>query len=362
MARSIARAEPGSFDRALNRQIVTACDRFARGIEAYRRHPYRRAPEAAVEIWRRGAAALLDHGVLDRGSGAPVLFVPSLINRGWVLDLVPGEGMLSWLAMQGINPYRIEWGSPGPEELAFSIADYVRLRLLPAIDAAGRHAGRPVILAGYCMGGLLTLAACVSRPSNIAGLALLGSPWDFHATDAARGRSLAALYDLTRPLLEILGSLPIDFIQAFFALHDPAVALRKFQRFAALDPDSIEARNFVALEDWLNDGVPLPLPVAREAIVDWSRDNATAQRVWRVGDVAVDPAALNIPVLVAVPRADRIVPPASAAAILPLLARGERLDPALGHIGMVVGRGAAKGLWRPLAEWILRTARDGAPS
>jgi polyhydroxyalkanoate synthase len=135
-------------------------------------------------------------------------------------------------------------------------------------------------------------------------------------------------------------------------MHDPIVALRKFRRFAALPPESAEARAFVALEDWLNDGVPITLPVADEVTAAWYRDNATGRGRWRLDGAAVDPTELAIPVLVAVPGRDRIVTPDSAAAIIPHLAQPTRLDVPLGHIGMVVGRGASRAVWQPLARWL----------
>ena len=109
---------------------------------------------------------------------------------------------------------------------------------------------------------------------------------------------------------------------------------------------------FVALEDWLNDGVPVSLPVADESLVGWYLENRPGRGLWRPGGALADPAMLDIPVLVVVPEADRIVPPASAAALAPLLRRSERLDVALGHIGMVVSRRAESQLWNPLRDWI----------
>jgi poly(3-hydroxyalkanoate) synthetase len=145
-------------------------------------------------------------------------------------------------------------------------------------------------------------------------------------------------------------------IQALFAARDPIVALRKFRRFAAMDPESAEAIAFVALEDWLNDGVPLSLPAAEEALLGWCAGNATGQGVWRVGGDLIDPASLAMPSLVVAPRADRIVPPASAAALAAKLPHSDRLDVGLGHIGMVVGRRARAALWAPLAKWIATRA------
>jgi polyhydroxyalkanoate synthase len=59
---------------------------------------------------------------------------------------------------------------------------------------------------------------------------------------------------------------------------------------------------------------------------------------------------------VVVPGGDKLVSPSSAAAIIPALRDGARLDLPLGHIGMVVGRKAEKALWDPLAEWIRSAA------
>jgi polyhydroxyalkanoate synthase len=351
LAAELLKFDVASVGRALDGAVIEAAKQFADGVEAYRRHPYAREDEDVRAIWRAGGTALLDHGA----SGVPVLFVPSLVNRGWVLDLVPGQGMLSWLAGRGVHPYRVEWGAPGDDERQFDIADYVGQRLEPALDEVARRSGRRPILAGYCMGGLLALAAAIRRPDSIGGLVLLASPWDFHAEGDARGKTIGACYRAGRPLLSALGEFPIDAIQALFATHDPIVALRKFRRFASLDQASVEARNFVALEDWLNDGVPLTLPVADEAMLNWYEANLPGAGRWSVGGVAIDPGAVTVPSLVIVPGGDRLVPPASAAAVLAGLGQATRLDIPLGHIGMVVGRKAEQALWGPLADWILRT-------
>jgi polyhydroxyalkanoate synthase len=349
LAAALAKFDTASVARAIDGATMQAAREFADGIEAYRHHPYERAAEDAQVVWRAGGTALIDHG----GDGVPVLFAPSLVNRGWVLDLVPGQGMLSWLAGRGIHPYRVEWGSPGDEERGFDIAAYVGQRLEPALAEVARRSGRRPILAGYCMGGLLALAAAIRRPDAIGGLVLLATPWDFHAENAARSVAIGTLYRTSRPLFGMLGEFPIDAIQALFATHDPIVALRKFRRFAAFDPASVEARNFVALEDWLNDGVPLTLPVADEAMLGWYGANVTGLGQWSVGGVAMDPAVIAVPSLVVVPSGDRLVPPASATAVLPRLSQATRLDVPLGHIGMVVGRHAERSLWGPLADWIL---------
>ena len=350
LAAGLEKFDAGEVAHAVDGAMVVAAKQFADGIEAYRRHPYSRAAEDARVVWRAGGTTLIDHGI--DGNGVPVLFVPSLVNRGWVLDLSPGQGMLSWLAGHGVHPYRVEWGAPGEDERAFDIADYIEHRLEPALVEVARRSGRPPLLVGYCMGGLLALAAAIRRPDTIGGLALLATPWDFHAENAGRSAAIGTFYRAARPLLGAWGEFPIDAIQALFATHDPIVALRKFRRFAVLDPASVEARNFVALEDWLNDGVPLTLPVADEAMLGWYEANLPGEGDWSVGGTAMDPGIPDVPTLVVVPSGDRLVPPLSAAAILPRLRHPTRMDIPLGHIGMVVGRNAQTSLWSPLADWI----------
>ncbi len=157
------------------------------GIAAYRADPYVREMRDPPEVWDEGETRLLDYG----GSGPAVMFVPSLINRAYILDLMEGGSMLRWLAGQGVHPYLLDWGWPGEVERGFSLTDYIAGRLERALAAVPG----PVVLAGYCMGGLLALAAAARRPESVAGLALLATPWDFHAGGpagcAARGRGAA---------------------------------------------------------------------------------------------------------------------------------------------------------------------------
>jgi poly(3-hydroxyalkanoate) synthetase len=108
----------------------------------------------------------------------------------------------------------------------------------------------------------------------------------------------------------------------------------------------------VALEDWLNDGVPLAAPVARECLGGWYGRNEPARGAWRVAGEVVEPRRLDCPVFVALPQRDRIVPPASASAIVPGLRQVKVHEAAAGHIGMAAGSGAEAALWRPLLSWL----------
>ena len=344
---------PEALAGAVLRRLLRADRALIAGIAAYRRHPWRRDLADPPAIWAEGASRLLDYGDGAAPPGRTVLVVPSLINRAYVLDLAPGASFLRFLAAAGVRPLLLDWGWPGEEERRFTLTDYIAGRLVRAAQAANQAAGERVVLAGYCMGGTMAVGAAAHRPDLFAALAALATPWDFHAADGgAQGRSLAAALPLLEPLMDFNGTLPVDALQMLFAALDPYAIADKYRGFAALDPASPRAEKFVALEDWLNDGVPLAAPVAREALGDWYGANAPARGAWRVAGMPVRPETLSLPALVAVPARDRIVPPASAEALAAALPQAQVLRPAAGHIGMVAGASAERASWRPFLDWL----------
>ncbi len=108
---------------ALDDEIVRRAEAYVGGIEAYRRHSFRRTETRARVLWREGATRLLDYG--RDGAGIGVLVVPSLINRYFVLDLLPERSFLHHLAGQGLRPFVVDWGVPGVDEDAFDLTAYI---------------------------------------------------------------------------------------------------------------------------------------------------------------------------------------------------------------------------------------------
>jgi polyhydroxyalkanoate synthase len=338
------------FARAVDHEIHTRLADFSAGVHAYRTHPYRRSLPDPSTIWSDGSSRLLDYGPPD---GKPVLFVPSLINRAYILDLSERRSLLRWMAAEtGLRPLLLDWGTPGPAERRFSLTDYIAGRLDGALTRACTLASGPVSVVGYCMGGLLALALASRRASDISGLVLLATPWDFHAERMAQAEALARMVEATGPLLESSGELPVDIIQSMFTALDPFMVTRKFIGFSHMDPNSQAAHDFVALEDWLNDGVPLAGPVARECLTGWYGRNTPFRNEWEVNGVKIVPENITTPALVLVPQQDRIVPPGAALALAETLPNASHQTPQLGHIGMVAAKRAKTIVWKPVADWL----------
>jgi polyhydroxyalkanoate synthase len=345
-----AEFQPAPFIDALAREANRRMETFVQGVRAYQAHPYQRTLSSPPSIWRRGAAALIDYGGPD--DGMPVLFVPSLVNRAYILDLVEDRSMLRTGAKDGLRVFLLDWGDPGEAEQAFSTEDYIEGVLIPALEEVTARCQRAPRLVGYCMGGTLSVAPAVLRPGLVSGLALLAAPWNFHTgTEASR-----VLLNMSAPILEVMLSAQktasVDMLQGLFASLDPTLVGRKFRRFAALDPASVLAERFVALEDWLNDGVPLSGAVAREVFFGWYGRNDPFNCNWRIGGTAIDPCRITCPTLAFIPSQDRIVPPDSARALADAIPSARTVTVDLGHIGMMAAAGAPERVYAPLIAWL----------
>ena len=259
----VERAEPVALTGALQAEGLRRFDQLLTGVEKYRRHPrHRSLPEAPV-LWSAGTTKLLDYRQGADPKAPRLLVIPSLVNRYYVLDLEAEQSFLRWCATQGMAPFVMDWGSPGAEERGFDFTDYVAGRLEAALEAVKKEPGGPIFAIGYCMGGNLALALALRRQAEIAGLVLLATPWDFHAEAKEHSLMLAEIGRNLEPVMQLFGELPVDILQCFFSGFDPFQILRKFQNFAGADPQSAGAKKFVALEDWLNDGMAVSAAVAR---------------------------------------------------------------------------------------------------
>jgi polyhydroxyalkanoate synthase len=117
----------------------------------------------------------------------PLLYVPPLVNKYYLLDLQPKSSLIRWLVEQGHTVFVISWVNPGPELAEMDMADYVRLGPVVALDAIERATGeREVDLFGFCMGGTLvgmTLAWLAGKGDGerVASATTIGSLFDFRS-------------------------------------------------------------------------------------------------------------------------------------------------------------------------------------
>lgn len=288
----------------------------------------------------------------------PVLLVPSLINRHYVLDLMPGKSFAEYLVAQGHDVHVIDWGTPGPEDRYLSFDDIADRYLGRALRlTAGTNTNAHVL--GYCLGGTLSAIHAAAHPSRFASFVALAAPVDFDDDGIMSIWTRQPQFDVAA-LVEAFGNVPWQLMQAAFHMLRPTMGLAKAVGVADKLWNDEFLDGFFALETWGNDNVSFPGTAYREYIEKLYRANALVKDELTVSGRRVTLRDVTCPTLAITFEHDNIVPQQSAAALLERIgaADKQRIHLAGGHVGAVVSRAASKGLWPKIsAFW---AARDGA--
>lgn len=309
------------------------------GLRTYQNAPRPPRPDDMPVVARAGRVSIRDYG----GAGPDVLFVPSLINPSYVLDLREDNSMLRWLSRNGIRPLLLDWGEATEEIRDISISGYIEHYLLPLIDGFDI----PPALVGYCLGGTMALAAAALRP--IPRLGLIATPWHFARYPVTAHQAMAELWAHSSTTADQLGLMPLEVLQTAFWRLDPARTISKFENFSRIPGGDPATADYVAVEDWANCGAPLTFAAAQELIEEFFCSDRPSSGHWHIGGQRIAPEAIATPILNIISLVDRITPAATA------FEAGERLELRQGHVGMVVGRNARARLWEPLVAWLSQT-------
>ena len=293
------------------------------GLRAYERAPRRERPPPKPEIARVRGAALRDHG----GEGPAAVLVPSLINPPRILDLDEQVSLTAAIAGMKRRTLLLDWGK-ADERSELSVAGHVEQLLLPLL----RSIDQPVALIGYCIGGTMAIAA--ANLVEVERVVTLAAPWNFTRYPENSQRALQDMWRHSQAAAEVLGALPMEVLQAAFWSLDPERTVRKFAQFGRLASGSVDALRFIELEEWANEGEPLPYPAAKESVEKLFGEDLPGSGAWLVGSQPVSDE-LDVPTLHLTAERDLIAPPQTAAS-------GDVVAIPSGHVGMIVGSARAR--------------------
>lgn len=331
---------------------------YMAGVRKYQLSSYIRDLPPLPEIWRSGTVTLsrMQAGIQGAPERPPLLVIPSMINRSYILDLMSGFSCVRWLAGQGRDVILLDWGNSSQDPGQATLDQAVTECLIPAMAFVHKLYQTPADVMGYCMGGTLLVSAACHAPDILRRLVFLATPWDFDAGDRALQAQVLAWAISGQSLMATTGVLPASWAQTVFACVDPAQILNKFSAFADKPTDDPETARFVAVEDWLNDAADLPAGVARACIHDWYTHNLTQHQKWRIGGKVILPQHIAHETLVVSAQNDRLVPPPSSQSLARSLRQSRELSVDTGHIGLLAGRNAVEQVWKPISDFLQATS------
>lgn len=321
--------------------------KFFQGIKKYQGHSFIRAVTPLDTVWQAGEAKLMHAAPPVPTHQIPIVLIPSMVNRSDILDLLEDRSLLRWLAAQGFDVYLFDWGQAAQDEGQKDMDTAMTERLLPALESLGR----PALLLGYCMGGLFAAAVARLRPEMVRGVVMLAAPWNFHDEKGALKARLTLMKPNAIPYMKQYNRLPESWMQAVFATLDPEGSIRKFAGFADMADDDPRVPVFMAVEDWLNEGLDLPAGIAMMCMEEWYEENLPYLGQWTVCGETVRAEDLKMPTLVVAAKDDKIVPLDSAIAFADKRVKGERLIVPTGHVGLIAGGKAVEATLKPIAKW-----------
>lgn len=114
----------------------------------------------------------------------PLLYVPPLVNRFYMIDLVPRQSLVKWLTEQGRTVFVISWVNPTGEHKDCAVEDYVVDGIVAALAQVRERTGARPDLFSFCLGGTLAAIALAwlaaqGRGGEANSATLIGSMVDF---------------------------------------------------------------------------------------------------------------------------------------------------------------------------------------
>jgi polyhydroxyalkanoate synthase subunit PhaC len=286
----------------------------------------------------------------------PVLFCYALINRPYILDLLPGKSVVGRYLEEGFDVYMIDWGVPGHADRGLDLEGHVCGFLKEAASFILReHRREDLHLLGYCMGGTMAVLFAALHPEAMASLTLLAAPLDFSGSEALLHLwSDEKRFDVDA-FIDTHGNCPGWFLQACFLAMKPVQNLleKNIALYEQLD-DPEAVAGYFAMERWLNDNIPVPGETFREFVKNLYQGNQLVRGELQVGDRRIELGRIRCPLLLLTAAKDHLVAPASTEGLRPHVSSKDirSIGVEAGHVGLIVGSRARRTMWPEATRWL----------
>ncbi len=238
----------------------------------------------------------------------PLLYVPPLVNRYYMIDLTETQSFVKWLVDEGRTVFVISWVNPGPELRDKGVEDYA-LAIVAAVEEVTKRTKAAPDLFSFCLGGTLTAIAlgwlaAMGRAKAVNSATLIGSMVDFADmrdwSAFVHEGHLGALEDH----LEGQGYIDsVELQRLFAAMRANDLIWSSVVNHYLLGKDAPPSD----LLTWFEDGARIPAAFLKSYNRDLLRDNKLKDPAgFRVAGVTIDLATIKSPILVIALKDDHV--------------------------------------------------------
>jgi polyhydroxyalkanoate synthase subunit PhaC len=288
----------------------------------------------------------------------PLCLVFALVNRPYIMDLKKGRSIIAHYVKAGFDTYLIDWGTPRRAQRFLTTDDYVNGYLLNVVKyLLERTSSEKVNLLGYCMGGTLSTMFTAIHQDLVKNLVLLATGIDYSTRESLLNLWTDARYFDVDKFVDTVGNVPAEFLQSAFLLLKPVANL--VEKYVSL-MENVHRDEFVDdflyMETWLNDNIPVAGEIYREFAKYLFQQNLLVKNRMPLGRHIVDLRNITCPLLNLMASSDHLVPCSQTEPLNDLVSSTDKekiIWPA-GHIGLAVGTSAQKELWPRAVDWLLQ--------
>jgi polyhydroxyalkanoate synthase len=334
-------------------------DKYSRGMQILLEGAQAETGQTPKEVvWTKNKAKLYRyHTEAEKRHAIPILIIYALINRPYVLDLLPGNSFIEHLVNEGFDVYMLDWGVPGDEDAGLTFEDYVLDYIPRAVRKVLRNSNAEKLsLLGYCMGGTMSTMYTSLFPDKVQNLVLLTAPTSFPQEEIGLYNLFTSeKYLSAGTLADAFGNIPGEMIDTGNRMLKPitnyvGTYVSMWERIF----DDKPMETWLAMNKWVNDGPPFPGAAFKQWIEDFYQNDKLVKGEIRLRGRRVDLSNITVPLLNIAGKKDHICTLPQAEATMNLVSSRDKeffvLD--AGHVGLMTGRGAKQGLWPKVSDWL----------
>jgi polyhydroxyalkanoate synthase len=286
----------------------------------------------------------------------PLVFVFALVNRPYILDLKEGKSVVSHFVRAGFDTYLVDWGTPVDADRYLTLDDYINGYMVNILQHVRERTGQPQVnVLGYCMGGTFSAMFTALHQQLVKNLILMAAGIDFQTRDGLLNVWTDPDVFNVDAFIDTFGNAPPGFLQNMFLMLKPVQNLiEKPINFLERVEDDAYIEDYLTMEGWLNDNIPVPGEVFRQFVKYLYQQNRLVKGTMPVGKHIVNLKNITCPVLNLMARADDLVPCSQSSPFTDLVGSADRrtIDFPAGHIGLAVGSKAQRELWPEACNWL----------